>query len=59
MTITPLLDGYYAVPDPDDPTTITCWRVKDDDGRALNASPTGAQYGPTLYRRDVPKGTDQ
>lgn len=51
----PLPDGYYAVPDPDDPTTITCWRVKDDDGRALTPSPTGAHYGPTLYRRDVPK----
>lgn len=56
MGITPLPDGYFAVPDPDDPSMLTCWRVKDDNGRALTASPTGAHYGPTLYRRDVPKG---
>lgn len=59
MNIPPLPDGYFAVPDPDDPTTTTLWRVKDDNGRALTASPTGAHYGPTLYRCDVPKGTDQ
>ena len=49
MLISPL-------PDPDDPFTMTCWRVKDDDGRALTPSPTGAHYGPTLYKRDLPKG---
>jgi hypothetical protein len=54
--IPPLSDGYYAVPDPDDPATITCWRVKDDSGRALTPSPTGAHFGPALYKRDVPKG---
>jgi hypothetical protein len=56
MNIPPLPDGYFAVPDPDDPATITCWRVKDDSGRALTPSPSGAHFGPTLYRRDVPKG---
>ncbi|ACU71814.1 hypothetical protein Caci_2905 [Catenulispora acidiphila DSM 44928] len=56
MTTTPLPDGYYAVPDPDDPTTTTCWRVKDDSGGALAASPSGAHYGPALYKRDLPKG---
>lgn len=56
MTIQPLPDGYYAVPDPDDPSTTTCWRVKNDAGGALTPSPTGAHFGPTLYKRDVPKG---
>lgn len=56
MIATTLPDGYYAVPDPDDPSTITCWRVKDDSGRTLTPSPPGAHFGPTLYKRDVPKG---
>lgn len=56
MNIPPLPDGYYAVPDPDDPATITCWRVKDDSGRTLAPSPSGAHFGPALYKRDLPKG---
>lgn len=32
----PLPDGYFAVPDPDDPFTTTCWRVKDDSGGAMH-----------------------
>lgn len=46
-------DGYYAVPDPDNPERLTLWHV---DGDHLVASPTSAHYGPVLHRKDVPAG---
>jgi len=46
-------NGYYAVPDPRDPDTLTMWRVIDDH---IEATPANARYGPVLYRRDIPTG---
>lgn len=53
-------DGYYAVPDPDDPGTMTYWRQRTDThGPALTSWPPRARYGPLVYRRDVPKDPDE
>ncbi|MEU5157347.1 DUF6011 domain-containing protein [Glycomyces sp. NPDC021274] len=55
----PLADGYYAVLDPDDDTTMTCWRVK---GGRVKAHPAKARYGPVLPRRKDapgPPGSDE
>lgn len=48
--------AYYAVPDPIDLGQITYWR-RDKAGR-VSPWPARAQYGPILYKRDVPKGLD-
>lgn len=49
-------DGYYAVLDPDDPTTMTYWRQNTDrHGPVLVPWPPRARYGPAYLRRDVPK----
>jgi hypothetical protein len=48
-----LLDGYYAVPDPDDPAVVTCWRWSAR--RGLRQWSGGARYGtPTRPSRAVP-----
>lgn len=55
-----LPDGYYALHDPDDPTTMTYWRQHTDaHGPALVSWPRGALYGPTYLRRDVPKDREE
>ncbi|PRY56470.1 DUF6011 domain-containing protein [Glycomyces artemisiae] len=54
-----LADGYYAVPDPDNAATMTCWRVKDD---GMHPHPAKAWYGPDRpLRKDAPgkPGTDE
>lgn len=39
-------DGYYAVPDPDDPAVITCWRWSNHGRRGgLRRWSGGAAYG--------------
>lgn len=47
-------DGYYAVPDPDQPDTMTYWRSRYAD-HAFTAWPAKATYGPLAYRKDRPK----
>ncbi|MEU6929017.1 DUF6011 domain-containing protein [Streptomyces sp. NPDC046374] len=49
-------DGYYAIPDPDDPGTMTYWRrIRTDRKNALTGWPAKAWYGPPVPRRsDVP-----
>lgn len=52
--------GYYAVPDPNDPDTITMWRshTATYHGASIDTLtpwPANARYGPILWRRDVPK----
>lgn len=57
--MTDLRDGYYAVLDPDDEGTMTCWRVKDG---GLHPHPAKAWYGPARpLRKDAPgkPGTDE
>lgn len=46
-----LPDGYYATPNPTDPTTMTYWRARA--GR-LTPWPARARYAPLLLKRDVP-----
>lgn len=47
-----LPDGFYAVPDPDDPDTMTRWRV---DGGGMHPHPAKTWYGPARpLRRDTP-----
>ena len=48
---TALPDGYYAVPDPDDASTVTLWQVQ---GGSMKARPAKARYGPQAYRKDAP-----
>jgi hypothetical protein len=43
-------DGYYAVPDPNDPAVLTAWRAVNGH---LKPAPVGAKWGPVLYKRDV------
>ncbi len=45
---TDIPDGYYAIPDPNDPTLITYWRRKNN---TLKAWPAKAWYGPPVPRR--------
>lgn len=41
-----LANGYYAVPDPDDPGVITCWRYNERRGRTtFGPWSKGASYG--------------
>lgn len=52
--------GYYAVPDPDQPDTITLWRSHATTRHGVTIDtltpwPAKALYGPILWRRDVPK----
>ncbi|WP_026931193.1 DUF6011 domain-containing protein [Glycomyces tenuis] len=54
-----LPDGYYAVPDPDDPDTMTRWRV---DSGGMHPHPAKTWYGPARpLRKDAPgkPGTDE
>jgi hypothetical protein len=52
MPAPPLTDGYYAVLDPDDDSTMTCWRVKDG---GIHPHPAKAWYGPERpLRKDAP-----
>ncbi|MFJ8743443.1 DUF6011 domain-containing protein [Embleya sp. NPDC127516] len=53
--MTPLPDGYYAVLDPTNATTMTYWRVAT--GR-LKPWPARATYGPRFLRRDAPPRGD-
>jgi hypothetical protein len=40
-------DGYYAVPDPDDPAVVICWRWSSTGKkRGLRPWSGGAMYGP-------------
>ena len=49
--------GYYAVPDPDDPHTMTYWRRASPRRREVfDPWPAGTKTGPVLYTRDVPTG---
>lgn len=51
-----LPDGYYAVLNPDDPATMTYWRVRT--GR-ITAWPAKAHHGPPrLLKRDAPADRD-
>lgn len=59
MTTPTLLDlpaGYYAVPDPDDPAVLTCWRWSTTGtARGLRRFSGGAAYGePTRPSRGSP-----
>lgn len=50
-------DGYYAVLDPDNPTTVSYWR-RTTSGRntGLKPWPAKAWYGPAVpLRKDVPQ----
>lgn len=50
-------DGYYALPDPDNPAVMTYWHAKD--GR-IQPWPTKAWHGPLrLLKRDMPKDRDR
>ena len=56
MTTPTLIDGYYALPDPDNPAKMTYWRV-------LCGNPTRwprqSWYGPARpLKRDAPKDLD-
>lgn len=44
--------GYYAVPDPDDPSQMTYWRSAR--GGDLVPHPDKARYGPTLWKSPGP-----
>lgn len=46
-------DGYYAVPDPSNADVMTAWQSVNGH---LKPTPAKAQYGPVLYKRDVPPG---
>ncbi|MFF4292176.1 DUF6011 domain-containing protein [Streptomyces vinaceus] len=50
-------EGYYAIPDPTDPQTITYWRrILTSKRNALKAWPAKAWYGPPIPRRsEVPE----
>lgn len=49
-------DGYYAIPDPDDPGTMTYWRrTRTARTSSLKPWPAKARYGPAVPRRsDIP-----
>lgn len=50
-------DGYYAVPDPDNPQTMTYWRYRNGSGQRW---PAKAWYGPPrLLKRDAPTDRDE
>jgi hypothetical protein len=50
-------DGYYAVPDPDEPGAMTYWRAR---GGRTQPWPAKAWYGPARpLRRDVPTDRDK
>lgn len=49
-------DGYYAIPDPHDPSIVSYWR---QGPRGLKPWPTKARYGPVFYMRDRPKDRTQ
>ncbi|MGW6391140.1 DUF6011 domain-containing protein [Streptomyces sp. NPDC055103] len=45
-------DGYYAILDPDDPSTVTYWRrVRTPRVNSLRAWPARAAYGPPIPLR--------
>ncbi|MFD6935287.1 DUF6011 domain-containing protein [Streptomyces goshikiensis] len=50
-------EGYYAIPDPADPDTITYWRrILTEKRTTLKAWPAKAWYGPPVPRRsEVPE----
>ncbi|MFI6732095.1 DUF6011 domain-containing protein [Nonomuraea sp. NPDC050451] len=53
-----LPEGFYAIQDPHDPTTVTYWRRKDQAGRGrpqFAAWPPKARNGPVLLKADVPQ----
>ncbi|WP_284576678.1 DUF6011 domain-containing protein [Streptomyces sp. 2P-4] len=55
--MTPIPEGYYAIPDPDDPATMTYWRrAISPKASVLKAWPAKAWNGPAVPRRaDVPE----
>lgn len=55
--MSPIPEGYYAVPDPDDPATMTYWRrAITPKASSLKAWPAKAWFGPAVPRRaDVPE----
>lgn len=54
MTLT---DGYYAIPDPDNPATMTYWRAENG---CIAMWPAKAWYGPArLLKRDAPTDRDE
>lgn len=54
--MTDLPNGYYAIPDPMNPDTMTYWRIKDGRARTW---PSGAKYGPKFLRKDAPSKDDR
>jgi hypothetical protein len=54
--MTELPNGYYAIPDPMDPDTMTYWRI--NNGR-VTPWPTRAKYGPKFLRKDAPPKDDR
>lgn len=51
-------DGYYATPDPNDPTTITYWRRHSSPRDNLKAWPAKAAYGPRATQAELNAAPD-
>ncbi|MFC9604604.1 DUF6011 domain-containing protein [Streptomyces niveus] len=59
--MSPIEEGYYAIPDPDDPDTMTYWRrAVTKKHNSLRAWPAKAWNGPPVPRRsEVPEDRDE